>query len=36
MLHFYLVTVITWFMIFILIGADEKQMDEWFLKNKEE
>ena len=25
-----------WFMILILIGADEKQMDEWFLKNKEE
>lgn len=31
-----IIRLITWFMILIFIGADEKQMDELFLKNKEE
>ena len=31
-----IIRLITWFMILVLIGANEKQMDEWFLKNKEE
>lgn len=30
-----IIRLTVWFMILILIGADEKQMDEWFLKNKE-
>ena len=31
-----IIRLIAWFMILVLIGADEKQMDEWFFKNKEE
>ena len=31
-----IIRLTVWFMILILIGANEKQMDEWFLKNKEE
>lgn len=31
-----IIRLITWGMILVLIGADEKQMDQWFLKNKEE
>lgn len=31
-----IIRLTVWFMILILIGADEKQMDEWVLKNKEE
>lgn len=31
-----IIRLVIWFMIIILIGADEKKMDELFLKNKEE
>ena len=31
-----IIRLTVWFMTLVLIGANEKQMDEWFLKNKEE